>query len=190
MIKAMVESFNFVWDFVARLVALCFFVVAVGLLVRKWKFIDWGRTGKHLIERHSPFQMQAPERGTAPPSSKRVPQGQPGAEPRPAPEGPATDSQPTKAAHLPRPPAAPDYLNVYQFGQLVFTADRPYEITGNTLLFDKLLLKGRPDYKKPFLYAGREIMITRIQEYIGLLVSGGSVEGPVLRGVECTVLKH
>ena len=81
-------------------------------------------------------------------------------------------------------------MNIYQFGQLVFTADRPYEITGDTLLFDKLLLRGRPDYKKPFLYAGREITVTHIEQYIGLLVSGGSVEGPVLRGVACTVMRH
>ncbi|MGH9462076.1 MAG: hypothetical protein ACRD1X_12715 [Vicinamibacteria bacterium] len=72
----------------------------------------------------------------------------------------------------------------------MFTTDRPYQITGVRLVFDKLLVKGNPDYTKPFLYAGREIMIMRIEEYIGLLVSGGGMEGPVLRGVVCDVLNR
>ncbi len=82
-----------------------------------------------------------------------------------------------------------DYLGIYQFGQLVFTTDKPYEISGNTIAFDKLLLKGRPDYEKNFVYADAEIKITAINEYIGLLVSGGSVEGPVLRGVQCQIVR-
>ncbi|MCK4905071.1 hypothetical protein KAS42_02340 [bacterium] len=82
-----------------------------------------------------------------------------------------------------------DYLGIYQFGQLVFATDKPYEISGNTILFDKLLLKGRPDYEKNFVYADAEIKITTINEYIGLLVSGGSVEGPVLRGVQCQIVR-
>jgi SAM-dependent methyltransferase len=83
-----------------------------------------------------------------------------------------------------------DYLGIYQFGQLVFSTDSPYEIKGDTLVFDKLLLKGKPDYEKTFVYAGAEIKITHIGAYIGLLVSGGSVEGPVLEGVRCQVVRR
>ena len=102
------------------------------------------------------------------------------------------ESQPTDTIIESKPVSkAMDYLEVYQFGQLVFTTDKPYEISGDTIMFDKLLLKGRPDYEKNFLYAGTEIKITAtINEYIGLLVSNGSVEGPVLRGVQCQIVRR
>ncbi len=174
--KSAVEIFNFIYDFVARLITLGIFVAAVTVVARKWKYIDWRRTGKDLIEKHSPIQLQPLERV----EPLRVDSTATEA-------GPDQASPPGKPATVLRPAAAADFLNVYQFGQLVFTADRPYEIVGDTIVFDKLLLKGRPDYGKPFLYAGREIIVTHIEEYIGLLVSGGGVEGPVLRGVACKV---
>src|SRR5690349_9380619 len=75
---------------------------------------------------------------------------------------------PTERPHeTPGPPV--DYLSIYQFGQLVFSTDKPYEIHGDTIIFDRLLLKGRPDYSQPFVYAGTEIKIVRINEYIGVL---------------------
>jgi len=169
-----VEIFNRIFDFFARIVELILFFVAVGLLVRRWKYIDWGRTGRGIIEKHSPVQLRSPQREAPSSPSEPIELGQLAAGPPP---------------RLSTPAVKPDLLNVYQFGQVVFTADRPYEIVRDGFVFDKLLVKGRPDYSKPFLYAGREIMITRVEEYVGLLVSGNSVEGPVLRGVVCIVVR-
>lgn len=173
-----VETFNHVFDFVARLVTLILVAIALVLLVRYRRYIDWPRTGNELIAKRTPIQLQTRETQASP--------GIP--EPTQAP-APPTARPPTP----PQPPAtgvAADYLTIRQFGQVVFTTDRPYQITGVRLVFDKLLVKGNPDYTKPFLYAGREIMIMRIEEYIGLLVSGGGMEGPVLRGVVCDVLNR
>lgn len=89
-----------------------------------------------------------------------------------------------------KPPLIKDYLNIYQYGQLVFSVDKPYEIpSSDIIVFDKLLLKGRPNYDKLFLYAGVEIKITKINESIGMLISGGAVEGPLLRGVYCKIIR-
>jgi len=80
-----------------------------------------------------------------------------------------------------------DYVNMYQNGQVVFTLDKPYDVSKKQLTIEKMIIKGKPNYKQSFLYAGAEIRIVRIKERIGLLISGSGVEGPVLRGVDCTV---
>lgn len=80
-----------------------------------------------------------------------------------------------------------DHVNIYQNGQVVFTVDKPYDVSKKQLTIDKMIIKGKPNYEQFFLYAGVKIRIVRIEEYIGLLVSGSGVEGPVLRGVDCMV---
>ena len=159
------ETFNRVFDFLARLIKLGLFIVAILLLSWRWSYVDWSRTATELIKKYTPVQVQEP---------------------------PTSATSTTISVQLTPPVARPpiDYLGVYQFGQLVFTTDKPYEVREDTVVFEKLLQKGRPDFDKNFLYAGAEIKITAINEYIGLLVSGGSVEGPVLRGVRCQVIRR
>ena len=72
----------------------------------------------------------------------------------------------------------------------MFSTDRPYDIVADSIVFEKLLVKGKPDYERPFLYAGVEIRIIHIERYIGLLVSGGSVEGPILQQVRVQVVRR
>ena len=186
---SLISWFNSAYDLSARIVKLLLFVVATVLLLWKWPYIDWGRTSTGLVERYTPLQVQ-PQVGSAPPTGAVAPAAPPAS-------SAGRPSQPASGRPPPSTPTSPsatspgaDYLGVYQFGQLVFSTDRPYEIKGDILVFDKLLLKGKPDYEKTFLYAGAEIKITHIEAYIGLLVSGGSVEGPVLKGVRCQVVRR
>ncbi len=177
--KEFVGAFNATYDFVARLMKMLVVIVVLALLMWKWPLIDWRGTSSQLIAKNSPFQVRGAE--PAPPTATEP--------------GPPTQQVPAQ----PPPPQATapeptvhekDYLNIYQFGQLVFTTDKPYEIKGRTIVFDKLLLKGRPEYDKPFLYVGVEIKVTHINEYVGLLVSGSAVEGPVLMGVHCDLVRR
>ncbi len=185
---SLISWFNSAYDLSARIVKLLLFVVATVLLLWKWPPIDWGRTSTGLVEKYTPLQVQ-PQVSFAPPTGAVAPAAPPArsagrpSEPAPGPPPPSTPTSPSATS------PGTDYLGIYQFGQLVFSTDRPYEIKGDTLVFDKLLLKGKPDYEKTFLYAGAEIKITHIEAYIGLLVSGGSVEGPVLKGVRCQVVR-
>lgn len=187
-----VERFNATYDFLARLVKLCVLVAALALLSWWWPYIDWRRTGSELVAKRTPFQLAQPAPEAPPASSQPLTPGR--SRPGSPPAAQSTPAGPASSAAQPTPPrparSERDYLNIYQFGQLVFTTDKLYEITSDTLEFDKLLLKGRPDYEKTFVYAGVEIRIMHINEYIGLLVSGGAVEGPVLRGVRCAVVRR
>jgi hypothetical protein len=80
-----------------------------------------------------------------------------------------------------------DHINIYQNGQVVFTMDKPYDISKKQFTIDKMVIKGKPNYEQFFLYAGVKIRIVHIKEQIGLLISNSGVEGPVLRGVDCIV---
>lgn len=80
-----------------------------------------------------------------------------------------------------------DHINIYQNGQVVFTMDKPYDISKKQFTIDKMVIKGKPNYEQFFLYAGVKIRIVHIKEQIGLLISSSGVEGPVLRGVDCVV---
>lgn len=188
-IASLISWFNSAYDLSARIVKLLLFVVAIVLLLWKWPYIDWGHTSTDLVEKYTPFQVQKPQVRSALPTGAVAPAAPPASsagrpsQPAPGPPPPSTPTSPSATS------PGTDYLGVYQFGQLAFSTDRPYEIKGDTILFDKLLLKGKPDYGKTFLYAGAEIKITHIEAYIGLLVSGGSVEGPVLKGVRCQVVR-
>lgn len=197
-ISSLIGRFNSAYDFCARIVKFILFVTAAVLLMWKSPHVDWGRTSTGLVEKYTPLQVQQPHAPSGPPTSVVV-ASPPTAAPGPSPSPPATlagrpahpgpgEGPPNSPAPRPTSPQ-PDYLGIYQFGQLVFSTDRPYEITGDTVVFDKLLLKGKPDYEKAFLYAGAEIMIVHIETYIGLLVSGASVEGPVLKGVRSQVIR-
>src|SRR5207247_3048722 len=110
---------------------LCRVLIAVGLLVRYRKYIDWPRTGKELISKRTPIQLS------------REPETTPAApQPTHAPAPPS--AQPAKPPQPPAPSGAPDHLTIRQFGQVVVTPDRPYEITGDRLVFEKRLAKGHP----------------------------------------------
>ncbi len=182
------EKFKRIYDLLVPVVKAGLFLIAVALVVWAWHSIDWSATKNKVIAQYTPFSLQSP---TESPQVVAPPILQP-----PSPVTPPKQPPPKPPVPPPPPPPPPppslkaDYLNVYQFGQLVFTTDKPYEIKGDTLVFDKLLVKGKPDYSRLFMYAGVEIKIDHINQYIGLLVSGGAVEGPLLLGVYCTVVRR
>jgi len=80
-----------------------------------------------------------------------------------------------------------DYSNIYQNSKIIFTVDKPYDVSEKRFTIDKMLIKGKPNYKQPFSYAGAKIRIVHISEKIGLLITGRGAEGPVLRGIDCVV---
>ena len=80
-----------------------------------------------------------------------------------------------------------DYSNIYQNSKIIFTVDKPYDVSEKRFTIDKMVIKGRPNYKQPFLYAGAKIKIVHINEQIGLLITGRGAEGPVLKGIDCVV---
>ena len=179
-------KFNSVYDFISRIVKGLVFLAIVAILLWKLPFINWGRTSNELINKYTSVQVESPKLSSMSDTTtrqERLITENPKPRPLARRSSPQVRTLQTEKPNL-------DYLGVYQFGQLVFTVDKPYDISTGTFVFDKLLIKGNPDYQKNFLYAGVEIKITRIAESIGLLVSGGSVEGPLLRGVSCQVVRR
>ena len=179
-----VNNFNAFYEFSSRLVKVLLFLVILGIVIWKLSGIDLKGTSSKLINNYTPIVLQP--LSSSPMEDKNAKDS----------ALPVQPSRPTDTIHRLSPNPSliseqtvkTDYLAVYQFGQLIFTVDKPYAISGDLLTFDKLLLKGEPNYHKPFLYGGVEIRITQIKEYIGLLISGNSVEGPVLKGVSCRVI--
>lgn len=216
-LKKCISVFNSTYDLFSRLVKVCFMLIALSLIGSKWYNINWSDSGNKLITQYVPLEFNKPAEAVAyrnhstatmAPLSNDL--AKLTSEPTPSKEakqakmklavkrGKGPDTNPTnlsvpkehQTAHVPTGDAIRDVLNIYQYGQLVFTVSKMYDTTGSTITFDKLVQKGQPDFEKPFLYDGVEIRIVRIEQQIGLLVSNGTVEGPILRGVQCIVVRR
>ena len=183
--KKIIQHFNSIYDFFSRIIKVILFIFVAVIIYWKLPYIDWNSTSENLIDKNTPLKFEQPsaEKTLNDTNNLEKSNQAPKAE---------TNSQaqyPNKKS-LEYHQEKIDYLNIYQFGQIVFSVDKPYEINSDTIIFDKLLLKGRPNYDKLFLYAGVEIKIIKINEYIGMLVSGGAVQGPLLKGVYCKVIRR
>ena len=76
---------------------------------------------------------------------------------------------------------------IYSSGKLVGITDRVYEIGGQTITFDDVLVKG--DLSGELEYNGVKLRIVRVHTIIGLEVGMQGARGPVWKGVECQVVK-
>jgi len=77
-------------------------------------------------------------------------------------------------------------------GKVVGITDRIYDIQGQTVVFDDVLVRG--DLSGELEYNGRKLRVTHVNTIIGLEIvvsSQGSKgpRGPVWKGVECKVIK-
>lgn len=71
-------------------------------------------------------------------------------------------------------------------GNVVGLTDRVYTITGSSVTFDEVLVKG--DLSGELEYNGKRLRIIRTDVISGLLVDIRGARGPVWQGVECEVL--
>ena len=71
-------------------------------------------------------------------------------------------------------------------GNVVGLTDRVYPITGSSVTFDEILVKG--DLSGVLEYNGKNLRIVRADVITGLLVDMRGARGPVWQGVECEVL--
>jgi len=152
-----IDKFNYWFDFIWRIKSLIITLIIIALTIVLWPYIDWRGTRDNLIAEHTPFKIIDPT---------------------------ATSDISSEVVKL-----APntDYVNIYQNGKIIFTVDKPYDISKKQFTIDKISIKGSPNYKQPFSYAGAKIRIVHINEIIGLLITGRGAEGPVLRGIDCVV---
>lgn len=80
-------------------------------------------------------------------------------------------------------PQSPELL---KSGKVVGLTDRVYPITGSSVTFDEVLVKG--DLSGELEYNGKRLRIIRVDTITGLKVDLGGARGPVWTGVECQVL--
>lgn len=71
-------------------------------------------------------------------------------------------------------------------GKVVGLTDRVYPITGSSVTFDEVLVKG--DLSGELEYNGKKLRIIRTDMIAGLLIDMGGARGPVWQGVECQVI--
>jgi len=72
-------------------------------------------------------------------------------------------------------------------GNVVGETDRLYEVSGDEVMFDEVLVKGSIGDK--VWYNGQSLAVVSIASQIGLLVDGRGARGPVMHGVRCKVVK-
>jgi len=77
--------------------------------------------------------------------------------------------------------------NIYSSGKIVGTTDRIYEIDGQSVTFDEVIVKG--DLSTELKYNGHKLRIIRIDEIIGLEIDKNGPRGPIWKGVECRVIE-
>ena len=75
-----------------------------------------------------------------------------------------------------------------QNSETVFEIRGEFKLTTTSCFFEKMLVVGNPDYDQVFSYDNKKFKIVNIQDYIGLLFEGGKAEGPVVRGVSCSLV--
>lgn len=71
-------------------------------------------------------------------------------------------------------------------GNVVGLTDRVYPITGSSVKFDEVLVRG--DLSGELEYNGKRLRIIQMDGIVGLLIDMRGARGPVWRGVECEVL--
>jgi hypothetical protein len=72
-------------------------------------------------------------------------------------------------------------------GKIVGLTDEIYNLTGPTIIFPDVLVKG--DLSGELEYNGKKIKVVRIDTVIGLEASLQGARGPVWKGVECEVIE-
>lgn len=80
----------------------------------------------------------------------------------------------------------PQSRELLREGQVVGITDRIYPITGSSVIFNEVLVKG--DLSGELEYNGKRVKVVRVDTIIGLMVDLGGARGPVWKGVECEVL--
>ena len=71
-------------------------------------------------------------------------------------------------------------------GAVVGITDRIYEVSGPTIRFDDVLVRG--DLSGELEYNGKTLRIVRVEVIAGLEVGVSGPRGPVWKGVECSVV--
>lgn len=81
----------------------------------------------------------------------------------------------------------PSSAKIVKGGEVVGLTDRVYELAGNEVVFDEVLVKG--DLSGDLDYNDHQIRVVRVDTAVGMLVDDRGVRGPVWKGVVCEV-KH
>jgi hypothetical protein len=76
---------------------------------------------------------------------------------------------------------------IHSSGKVVGITDRVYEIKGESVTFDDVLVKG--DLSGELDYNGVKLRIVRVDTIIGLEVGMQGARGPVWKGVVCEIVK-
>jgi hypothetical protein len=71
--------------------------------------------------------------------------------------------------------------------EVVGLTDRVYEITGDQVTFDEVIVKG--DLSGPLVYNDHVVEVTHIDTAIGLEVGERGVRGPIWKTVRCRVIQ-
>jgi len=71
-------------------------------------------------------------------------------------------------------------------GGVVGETDRVYQVTGASVTFDEVLVKG--DLSGDLTYNGRRLRVVRVDTMIGLEIGPSGARGPMWKAVECQVL--
>jgi len=71
-------------------------------------------------------------------------------------------------------------------GVVVGRTDRIYQITGEAVIFEDVLVVG--DLSGALEYNGKRVRVVRVESMIGLEIGDAGARGPVWKKVECEVL--
>ncbi len=80
----------------------------------------------------------------------------------------------------------PETTELRRSGDVVGITDKVYEITGSTVTFGEVLVRG--DLSGELEYNDKRLKVVRIDTIIGLEIGDKGVRGPLWKGVECEVL--
>lgn len=71
-------------------------------------------------------------------------------------------------------------------GAVVGVTDRIYDVSGSTVIFEEVLLKG--DLSGELEYNGTRLQVVKVDTAVGMLVDQRGARGPVWKGVTCAIL--
>ncbi len=71
-------------------------------------------------------------------------------------------------------------------GTVVGVTDRIYDVSGSTVIFEEVLLRG--DLSGELEYNGTRLRVIKVDTAIGMLVDQRGPRGPVWKGVTCAIL--
>jgi hypothetical protein len=99
-----------------------------------------------------------------------------------------TDKIPSKELNMPKTSVSlKESKNLYSSGRIVGMTDRIYEIDGQSVTFDEVIVKG--DLSTELKYNGHKLRIVRIDTIVGLEVDQNGARGPLWKVVECKVIE-